>query len=306
MKKLNCLIFSFEFLPACLCGCSPKTDGVDNVVYHTITFDTDGGSKIASIKVKHGDRIPVPKEIPTKPRREFIQFLIDSGKVSFDISLEYKEGEKIPWWEKYLGEDQGPYLALSDITFKASWKYGVYTIDYAFSSSFYSESLDEITIEAASEVDYGLRNTYYSNLDDLINSSSSVNYEIFLVSKTVLVNEEDLSKTYPSYAEYNIVERKDKFCSLPADYQNWIKEKFDESVYKHVCLAGEVFGFPIFIRDTEVLNKETGEYDLPAKKYLFGVLNKSAFTDDKPVKDEMFEASNKFLKYVSKKANSIE
>ena len=33
-----------------------------SVVYHTVSFDTNGGSKIADVKVKHGEKLNKPNE----------------------------------------------------------------------------------------------------------------------------------------------------------------------------------------------------------------------------------------------------
>ncbi len=70
----------------------------EETTLYTITFDTNGGDHIESIKVKEGEVLDLPKEEPAKEGYVFSGWLLE---------------------EKELGKD---YKATKDITLKANWR----------------------------------------------------------------------------------------------------------------------------------------------------------------------------------------
>lgn len=186
----------------------------------------------------------------------------------------------------------------------------LYYIDYAnriswpftgdFSEDFYS--LSE-SITAQLDIGFG-RGSYFSDLDDFLSSNNTS--EIIFISKAYLLNPEDSSKSDFEYSDFDITARANSFASIPSSDQTWIKNNFTESIYQNVTSEETVFGYPIYCVDELWYNKDTEIYDISAKKVMFGVLNKNVFTEDNPIKDDMYETCTQYLKLLSKAVNSIE
>lgn len=96
----------------------------DSVVRHTVSFDTDGGSAINSVKVEHGEKATKPST-PDKPG-----YIFDNW---------YYEGEV---WS-FVG-----FSITEDITLKAKWTIEVYQIEYELLGGVIeSQNPTEYTIE---------------------------------------------------------------------------------------------------------------------------------------------------------------
>ena len=69
----------------------------------TVTFDTDGGSKIASVTIKKGKKLSKPKD-PTKDNYTFIEWQLDGKK--YDFNKEVTKSIKLKAkWEIELTDD---------------------------------------------------------------------------------------------------------------------------------------------------------------------------------------------------------
>ena len=70
---------------------------------YTVSFDTDGGSKIASIRVKEGKKLTLPND-PTKKDYTFVEWQLDGKK--FDTNTKISKNIKLKAiWEVHLTDD---------------------------------------------------------------------------------------------------------------------------------------------------------------------------------------------------------
>ena len=107
--KFPALILSGIFALICLLGsCSgsanPDTPS-DGKTYYTVTFDSDGGSSVASKKVESGTTVTRPDN-PTKTDYDFEGWFTGDTLYNFDTPVE------------------------ADITLKAKWEIAIYTITF--------------------------------------------------------------------------------------------------------------------------------------------------------------------------------
>lgn len=313
MRHLNSLFFICCLLATNLCGCKPSADdGDDNTpeeIYHTVSFDTDGGSEITPIRVKHGGKIPVPEGIPTKLRRQFRDYYLYQGKVDFDTSLEYANGEKLPWWNTYLGEDSGPYIALSDLTFKVEWK--KYTLNLRTTEQYSSSLFSSINNTSTSlDIEKQIEYLNFDGIDFFFNEFEQYSYaiqdDVFIFGSCYLENQADYDNlAYTGGIEYSFIGKKNYFATLREDEQNWIRSNFSDSIYNKVSSNNEVFGYPIMISNVLLRNQNTNANDIPAKYILFGFLNKYNIEHRPSNYGEKEEISRSFLQQLSINLNSL-
>ena len=70
----------------------------DKTKTYTVTFDTDGGSAIDSIKVKEGKKVSAPTN-PTKEGYEFVEWQLDGTKYDFNKAIKADITLKAVWKE---------------------------------------------------------------------------------------------------------------------------------------------------------------------------------------------------------------
>ncbi len=99
----------------------------DETTLYTVTFDTDGGSSIASIKVKEGEEIDFPKEEPTKEGYIFSGWLLEEKEIPTDYEID------------------------KDITLKANWVKENIAIMIHFDSNG-GNSIPSIVLEEGTEI----------------------------------------------------------------------------------------------------------------------------------------------------------
>lgn len=80
-KKLVILILTLLIIPIIFF----LTKG-SNEKQVTVTFDTDGGTNIASVNIKKGEKITLPEE-PYKEGYDFYQWLVDDKEFNFDEKI---------------------------------------------------------------------------------------------------------------------------------------------------------------------------------------------------------------------------
>ena len=317
-KLITILFASVLSLTGCdlLSPTNEQSKDVDKeIVYHTISYDSNGGSQVESVQVKHGDRIPIPKEQPTKAKNDFVDWKIFNGKVGMDSTFEYKDGEET-LEENYLTEDDGYFTALSDITLKATWDNSRYGINAIFNDTgFVYNSSDNILIEQwrsaldavgvpglfdwlTDRTDYDVLFNYKLNID------TNNSYDIVVLSIYVADNEADIEKLN-SYYPNVIFDHINYIGEIPAAEQNWIKNHFDTSITSYVEQNNQVYGYPIKKWNTLLRNKDTLEYNIPATAYTYGFLNKNRFLEDSEFNSDMRSISLEFLKTFSMKNNNI-
>lgn len=76
-----------------------KQDDMETV---TVTFDTNGGSKISSIEITKGEKLTKPAD-PTKDGYVFIEWLLNNNSFNFDVEI-VSDIKLVAKWEK-LEED---------------------------------------------------------------------------------------------------------------------------------------------------------------------------------------------------------
>lgn len=122
MKKQNIILFINAGLIIALSASFIIVDHLVNsketVEYHTVTFDTNGGSNIRNVSVKHGDTLSRPSD-PSKTG-----YYINSWTCN-DTVWNFNE-----------------FAVLDDITLKANWSIATYSITYIFNGG---ESTEHFT-----------------------------------------------------------------------------------------------------------------------------------------------------------------
>ncbi|MFA5719568.1 MAG: InlB B-repeat-containing protein, partial [Acholeplasmataceae bacterium] len=89
MKKIITSALLVLFV-AVLAACGKKT--------YTVTFDTAGGSNIAAVKVKSGEKVPEPST-PTKADYIFVEWQLDGNKYDFTAAVT-KNITLVAQWEE--------------------------------------------------------------------------------------------------------------------------------------------------------------------------------------------------------------
>ena len=89
-------------------------DGGSPTTYYTVTFNSMGGSKVASVQVAAGTKIAAPAT-PTKDRYNFSGWYKDAGRTTaWDFSTDVVNGD-ITLYANWVGED-GKILAVANAT----------------------------------------------------------------------------------------------------------------------------------------------------------------------------------------------
>ena len=113
MKKLNLFILTMLCLLV-LSGCffektkNPTGNQTGYITQYTVTFDTNGGSDITSVKVEENGKIPMPVE-PTKEGYSFDGWYMDA---TFTIEWDFET-----------------YTVISDLLLYAKWEASIPTAD---------------------------------------------------------------------------------------------------------------------------------------------------------------------------------
>lgn len=92
-------------------ACKKPTENTPQAVYYTVTFDSNGGSEIASKRILSGEKIPEP-ELPEKEGYLFVCWM--NGGTKWDFSL---------------------HTVSSDLTLQASWVTVESVFDYVLSDN---------------------------------------------------------------------------------------------------------------------------------------------------------------------------
>lgn len=90
---------------------------------HTVTFDTDGGSKIDAVQVEHGKPVAKPATNPSKEGNTFIGWYKDEQQYDFNTAV------------------------TTDITLKANWEAVLYKVTFKYE--------DGTTSDVVKQVEYG-------------------------------------------------------------------------------------------------------------------------------------------------------
>ena len=293
-------------------------DGVDTVVnargdsskeedvYHTVTFDSDEGTPVAPVKVKHRERIPKPED-PTKYRCRFGSWEVVSGTVGVDMTRVYENGEVInnDWC---VGEDNGAYLALSDLTLKAYWYKINYNINIWYTiGSGILDGVDLINKINAAATSIGERAVpeyrgYSGDLIDSIGNAalSGQGPELFILQAASFDDLNDADNCAYSINPDELKGYTQLYSPLPQEHQTWILNNFDSSTYSYVYDNNKVLGYPLFTYNTTFKNKNTNEYDIPGKLHAFlfinGILTNGNGYD---VPEDMYDIVCNFAKVLS-------
>ena len=111
MFKKTSLVFGIAILSLCLFGCSKKTPQPSGptIVEYTVTFDSQGGSNVASAKVKEGELVSRPID-PTKDYNTFTGWYVEQELTNlFDFSTPIVKD-----WTLYAGWDEIKYTVTFD------------------------------------------------------------------------------------------------------------------------------------------------------------------------------------------------
>ena len=289
--------------PLLLNGCNNAS--IDTSNYFTISFDSNGGSKVPSFKVREGEKINVPNE-PTYDNYVFNYWDVLSGSYIHE-QLTYVDGER--YCDKnYFYDDAGYLIPQSDMTFIARWRnvydpikiwhsLGLTDLDSSNLNEHVSSTATSMNVQAYAESKGG-----YADLRKVLESahSTGLDPDAILITNTICNgNIEDL------YHEYNPGADIEAFseCYMPFyDVQNqyYVLNSFDESIYQYVYDSDEqrVLGFPICTYATMMRSKE-GEYNIPGTTTVYGFINKYKFEGNSNINAQRI-VTEKYLKALSK------
>ena len=276
-SKLYSLVLSILFvLTACATNSNASRDG-----YHTITFNSNGGTSIKSIKVKHNEKIPTPAE-PTKDKWVFAGWELFNGKVDRE-PYEIVNGEAY-YNDEYMQGDGGYYLALSDLTFKANWaKLGNIDVWHTLGTQLLPSSDLENKVNLVAQnmnVDFNVSfKGDYKDLEKALEFSAAIGNGpcLIVLPATECVNESDIDKLYYQYNPSSSIDAfLDYYIPLSADSRSYVLNHFDSSIYKYVQDDDRILGFPLCSFDTMLFSKEEAGYDynIPGRTHLFAFINK--------------------------------
>ena len=297
----NKLLKLVLLLPFILSGCGPVETSKN--VYHTIKFDSDGGTNVASIKVKHNGKISTPKE-PTKEKWKFSNWSLYNGTFETE-NFEVVNGEqKID--DRYLNCDSGYYLAKSDMTFKASWeKLGRIKIWCGLRQTVYTNSDLENKANSTAEsmnVEVGVETKgNQENLKMQLVSAEEIGKcpELIVITAYECINSSDIENLYSAYEPARYIEEfSDYFMPFSnPENQTFVTTNFDSSIYKYVQNESGIFGFPLFSIDTMLYSKSL-VYDIPGKIFGFAFIDKPSF-EGREDRAELRALSETFAKQLS-------
>ena len=288
--------------PLLLTGCDKAS--IDTSNYFTIRFDSNGGSKVPSFKVKEGEKINVPNE-PTHDNYAFDHWDVLSGSYIHE-QFTYVDGESY-CDENYFYDESGYLIPTSDMTFIAKWRNANDPIAIWHSlgqNDLKSSQIDEhvssaaasMTVQASAQYKGG----HYELGSTLYKAHATGNDpDAILIANTICNgNIEDL------YYEYNpglYIEDLSEFCMSFYDVQNqsYVLNSFDESIYQYVYDSDEqrVFGFPICSFETMMYSKEN-EYNIPGTTTIYGFINKLKFESNSDLNTQRI-VTEKYLKALS-------
>lgn len=181
---------------------SSETSSIDNTIYHTVTFDTKGGSAIENQRIKHGEKTTKPED-PTREGYSFVNWTYNNEEWSF------------------IG-----YVVTEDITLDANWSANTYTLTLEnsiegagiFSGAGEHVYDSEVTISATPTSYYDFDGwydyedfcvskdptyTFYMELDQTITAKWERNREKTL-GITPIVNSNNKTVTYGLYPQKNV------------------------------------------------------------------------------------------------------
>lgn len=114
---------------------TPGGGGTPKYLLHTVSFDTNGGSKIAPIEVRHGHTISKPQN-PTKTGYAPTEWKCEGDLWDFNVDV-----------------------VLTDIVLKVDWDIVTYTISYDFDGGYSSEHFEtSYTIESEFNIPRPIKN----------------------------------------------------------------------------------------------------------------------------------------------------
>ena len=257
--------FKFLFLVGTLLSSCGSTD---NTKYYTITFNTGGEGTVQSQRVKEGERISRPTSpIASNQYKYFCGWELVSG--DYEIYDHYSAN----WQEKYLGNYEGPYLALSDIVFSASW----------------SMEGTKLSIISDNVLDYDLKNNAVSLLNhDYYNGIQLIRPGDAFATMSTQINAGVISDMCLWYLDLydgedsihrdrlNCLDNsqisfvKDVFSPLSEANKVFVINNFDEADYTNaLCFDGDIYGYPLFKYDYSWTDQRSGNiYNLSRHIYL--------------------------------------
>ena len=272
MKK-NKFIFLLILTSLLLSGCGAG----DNTVKYTVSFDTDGGNVIENQTVKEGERVKKP-QAPVKKYGTFNYWELISGTVKNDTVKEYVNGEEVNWSETYLGNDDGPYLAYSDLSFKANWKMDNKKIIFWFGQRLKDYNYDRILSSLWKNHEYfdsfELIYQYSSGLLDnsiLLQEEVSGNgpyFAIDYIEKYLGEGRNPFESIYFDREEDKQQRIKAVYLPVPAENKSFVESNFDKSKYESLLIGDELYGMPLFDFDTIRYDYNTST-DYPMHRYYF-------------------------------------
>ena len=244
--------------------------------YYTVTFDSDGGSVVESIRVKEGERIPLPAD-PTLDHADFSGWTLMSGTVQVDKTVTIVDGEEEDWTQAYLGGglsgDYGPYLAFSDLTFKAVWSPETTSFLIKYGNGYLNEENAAIVSDAIQS--YVFEGEYYTEIIIEKDSGSLAFTDALLLGvssgnvPSLFINRWEIDSEEGTYQYRNEVERRqrdiDSLCAPLSDQDSaWVKSNFAFSSYEDMLIDGSLYGFPLY---TRVYGERRVDYLLSVSKY---------------------------------------
>lgn len=260
-----------------LCGCSGESQSntKEDEKTYTISFDLNGGEgEVPSFKVKEGERIKIPNEIPTISHGEFSSWSLKTGKARIDQDLEYIDGEEEAWYETYLGRDEGPYLAYSDLVFSADYSMEKKELEFwAFvsSSQYRDYNIEENVANSTPNDDYydSINVSLMGDPESQLYNSEAVRQlpEFAILSYYSYLGEEINPKA--DVMEAANKKYKDLLAPLNNEANEYLVNNFSGDQKDLIMQNNFGYGLPLFSYDYNWYNASTDERDIPMRAYYY-------------------------------------
>ena len=250
--------------------------------YYTISFDVgEGEGEVPSFKVKEGEWIKIPEQIPTIKHGELSYWSLYNGSVRVDAYQEYKDGELVRWSDEYFGWDGGPYIACSDLVFKANYSMEDKIIklgecfgpgrnslinNWDFSNKL-SASLpsDDYYTSVNWSANYGFQYQYL--IQQLVwDSIDIIGYSYYVLNEasdneTVINDLNELNDHHFDEYCYEITDQ---------DYIDFVNKNYNDVQKGYAFKDNKLIGIPLLVEDWYLSNYIDGvEETIPGKRYSF-------------------------------------
>lgn len=171
--------------------------------------------------------------------------------------------------------EQGPKNLPSEVTF--CHYYGNRILNESHLENTLELVADNYSFTLNIERIAGSRSDYMLYINNAISSGQCP--DIISLSVTQLVYESDLKRIDYTIKD-NIVDEVIDYC-IPLDNNSagFVMEHYNQKVYGSIRYQNQIYGFPVYIWDVMLIDKDTHQDNVPAKIYVYFFLMKDKLQD---------------------------